>query len=281
MLFREVLDGFGYAMNREPMRRISDLLPVSAIEARLAAASASDRLAVARGLVFGVAGFLPMSPADASLGRLSPNDVQASETAWERVGGPWRSLTMAPTEWNRARVRPANHPAARLNAVAALLAHSPEGLVPAILTAVRQGMSLPDLLRTRTATPSSPGIGLDRAMAIVTNAVVPFILALAQQNGDHDLHDAGAALWDMLAAADPNEVTRRAQRQVAGKVRLPGLGARGQQGLIHLDQTLCGPRRCFECPIGVGALSWRARQPLEVVDGDAAVDHEVLTGHPG
>jgi hypothetical protein len=281
VLFRHLLDGFGYAMNREPMRRIADLLRIAEIEARLPGSPIEARLARARGLIFGVAGFLPMSPSDAALARLAPDDVAALETEWRCLGGPWRGLEMGPTAWTRARVRPANHPASRLNAVAALLAHSPGGLLPTVMTGVRQRLDLVADLMQRTSTASVPGIGADRANALVTNAIAPFTLALAEQTGDLDLHDAGSALWDGLPPAGANEITRRAQRQVAGKTRLLGLGARGQQGLIHLDQTLCAPRRCFECPIGVGALAWRAAQPLEIVDGDAAVDDEVLAGHPG
>jgi hypothetical protein len=279
VLFRGILDGLGYAMNRAPMRRLADLIAVAEIERRLA--SAADRLAVAQGLLFGCAGFLPLAPADATLAHLMPNDVIALENAWSRIGDPWRGLEIKPTDWNRARSRPSNHPAARLNAAAVLLASTSAGLETSLLNIVRKRSDAPAALRDLTATATTPGIGLDRATAIVANTLIPFTLALAEQNGDLDLHDAAAALWDRLAPADPNEVTKRAQRQIAGKLRLPGMGARGQQGLIHLDQTLCGPRRCYECPIGVGALAWNAGLPLEIIDGDAAVDDEILTGHPG
>jgi hypothetical protein len=279
VLWRGILDGLGYAMNREPMRRLADLLAVAELERLLA--GAPDRLAVARGLLFGSAGFLPLAPADAALAHLTPTDVNALEDAWARHGSSWRGLEIKPTEWNRARVRPSNHPAARLNSAAVLLANTPAGLAPSLLGIVRKRSDVPVAFRDLTATATASGIGPDRATAIVANTLVPFTLALAEHNGDLDLHDAAAALWDRLAPADPNEVTKRAQRQIAGKVRLPGLGARGQQGLIHLDQTLCGPRRCYECPIGVGALAWNAGLALEVIDGDAAVDDEILTGHPG
>ena len=70
-----------------------------------------------------------------------------------------------------------------------------------------------------------------------------------------ELTDAAALAWERLPAAEPNEVTRRAQRQIAGAARLPGLSARGQQGLLHLDSTLCAPRRCYECPIAHRVLA--------------------------
>jgi hypothetical protein len=91
-------------------------------------------------------------------------------------------------------------------------------------------------------------------VGIVVNALLPFALALAEQTGDAKLADGASAAWERLPTAEGNEVTKRALRQVGGSARLPGLGARGQQGLIHLDGALCGPRRCYECPIAERVL---------------------------
>jgi hypothetical protein len=83
-------------------------------------------------------------------------------------------------------------------------------------------------------------------------------MALAEHTEDYGLLDAAAAVWERLAGAGENQVTRRAFAQVTGGGRLTGLGARGQQGLIHLDQALCAPRRCFECPIARAVLASEA-----------------------
>lgn len=254
VLYQEIWDGLGFSANREPMGLLARRLPLSAIDAALAIVPGSERLAVARGLLFGVAGFLPISPSDANAAGWSPADSAAAEDAWRRFGGPWRDAALPSTCWTRARVRPANHPALRLAAGAALLAASTGGLLPELLSAVRERADAPALLHDRCAAGGRTLLGQDRATGIVANAVVPFALALSEQTGDHALGEAAAHLWERLPAAESNEVTRRALRQVAGEVRLPGLGTRGQQGLIHLDQTLCRPRRCFECPIASAVL---------------------------
>jgi len=172
------------------------------------------------------------------------------EAYWRSHGGAWHDAQLPPTAWTRARVRPANHPALRLAAGAALLATAGDGLLPTVLAPVREGADPVPLLLDAMSWSGRRGVGADRVLAIVANAVVPLALAIAEHSGDTALGDAAANLWERLPAADANEVTRRAQRQVAGESRLTGLGARGQQGLIHLDQTLCQPRRCFECPVG-------------------------------
>jgi hypothetical protein len=93
---------------------------------------------------------------------------------------------------------------------------------------------------------------------LLTNAVVPFALALAEQTGDAALLEAAARAWERLPAAEPNDVTRRAERQVAGQARLGKLGGRGLQGLIQLDSTLCAPRRCYECPVARAVVASEA-----------------------
>jgi len=113
------------------------------------------------------------------------------------------------------------------------------------------------VIRDLSSTRTGVAIGADRAIGIATNAVIPFAFALAESNGDQALGEAAAALWERLGPAEANEVTRRALQQVTGDARLTGLGARGQQGLIHLDRMLCDPRRCFECPIAIAVVTDR------------------------
>ena len=90
---------------------------------------------------------------------------------------------------------------------------------------------------------------------MVASSLIPFALALAAHSGDLDLADAASGQWETLPSPAANAVTRRAARQVAGATPLGKIGARGAQGLIHLDTTLCQPRRCFECPIAAAELS--------------------------
>ncbi len=122
ILWSELLDGLGFAMNREPMRELARAVPLSSIEALLHAMPRGSREAVARGVLLGVAGFLPLSPSEAHLGGLTNRDVTELESRWLEHGGPWRDETIPATAWNRSRVRPANHPVPRLIAAASLLA---------------------------------------------------------------------------------------------------------------------------------------------------------------
>lgn len=255
VLYQELLDGLGFAANREPMRTVASRLPLADLEIALGTASPGQRLGLARGLLFGVAGFLPLSPLDASLARIEPSEVAEAERLWLEAGSAWHGESLPATAWTRARVRPANHPALRLSAAAALVANARGGLVAALLAPLRQDLDPVVALRELAVWDGETGIGDDRAVGLVVNALLPFALALAEHTGDAKLTDCASAAWERLPPAESNEVTRRALRQVAGSARLTNLGARGQQGLIHLDASLCGPRRCYECPIAERVLT--------------------------
>jgi hypothetical protein len=115
--------------------------------------------------------------------------------------------------------------------------------------------------RALTAHPGRAGIGEDRALDILSSEVVPLALAMASHTGDRELAEATSRHWERLPAPAANAVTRRAARQVAGGTPLGRIGARGAQGLIHLDTTLCQPRRCFECPVALAELSVNGSAP--------------------
>ena len=163
--------------------------------------------------------------------------------------------------WNLTRVRPANPPAPRLLAAASILtcASTEGGLLSTILGIVLGPSDPIKPLRALSAVGESPEIGSDRAADIIVSGLIPLALALAAQTGDLALADAASRHWERLPAPAGNALTRRALQQVAGGAPLGRIGARGAQGLLHLDTTHCQPRRCFECPVAAAELSVKGR----------------------
>jgi hypothetical protein len=188
---------------------------------------------------------------------LSPETVDRLEDAWHERGSPWHLDPMAASAWNLARVRPSNHPVPRLLAAANLVTSSSwsGGLLTTILGILHEDDPVARLTSLASNRQKSLLLGADRAIDILASGVIPLALALAAHTGDAELADAASRQWERLPAPASNEVTRRALRQVAGRARLGKIGARGAQGLIHLDTTLCQTRRCFECPIAALALA--------------------------
>jgi hypothetical protein len=256
VLWRAILVGLGYSRNQEPMRRLAEQMPLATLEDLRLTRSASMRFHLTLGLLLGASGFLPLSPSESHLIKLEPHEVTEVELAWHALGSPWHMDQLHASEWDRVRVRPANHPLPRLHSAAALVHNvAPEGgLLPAMQTIIRTEEPVA-LLREFTRMGTMPGIGADRAVEIFASGILPVLFAIASHTGDERLVDDAARLWENLPSPTATSVTKRALSQVCGDASLRGLGARGAQGLIHLDTALCLPRRCFDCPIAAAELS--------------------------
>jgi hypothetical protein len=255
ILFELIMDGLGYAANRDPMRRLAHRMPVSLFDALLAVVEPDERYALGLGLLLGAGGFLPLSPAEAEIAQLSPSEVETVERYWQTHGSAWHFDRLAPTSWERVRVRPANHPLLRLGMAASLLTSSFEGLTAAIVDTVRGGGDPVRLLMEQSRCGKRAGLGESRAVAIVASGIVPFLFALADATNDSQLSEMASRRWEILEAGEPNQVTRRSMRQVTGGTRFGRIGERGMQGLLQLDRMYCEPRRCMECSIAHLALS--------------------------
>lgn len=245
VLWSALLDALGYAENRDPMRYLATLLPIADLERALT--RSGDRFVTAAALLLGTAGFLPLSPRDAEAARLTPDQVGSIEGAWADVTRT-PGERMSPADWQTARVRPANHPVARLLVAAALTAEFPSGLSAALLDLIRNGAF--DVAQLLTIVTQHGGsLGQDRATVIASSVLIPFALALSEQASDPELAEGAMAAWDNLPASAHNRLTRAGLLQVTGGTPLRRIGERGMHGLLHLHRTLCTPRRCFECPI--------------------------------
>lgn len=106
-------------------------------------------------------------------------------------------------QWRLVRIRPPNHPARRLVAVAQLLAGTEGDLARAVVQWV-QDSDRPVLLRRRLQVTCSDGsaIGSGRADEIAVNAVLPFVAAMDANDG------AARSLFALYPSPPANRWTR-------------------------------------------------------------------------
>ena len=262
VLLRGLFDAFGYSMNRPPMGHLYQQLAETGLLNQWLVDPASFPPEDAQALIFGLAGFLPLSPGEAHLASLTPEEVGAIEERWRHRFAWLAGSALSPTGWVRTRTRPANHPAARLASLARLMSACGADPLPILHGAIVANDDVRELLRSLSQAPDGTRLGLPRATAIAASVVLPLMLALAQRTGDADLEDAVLRSWSALPRSEWSRPALRAREQAAGDASLGRLGERAIQGLLHLDRQLCGPRRCFECPIAAEVLADRRRQHL-------------------
>ena len=73
------------------------------------------------GIMLGIGGFLPLSPSDAHAGGILPEDQYRIERAWHASPASIADDIIPATAWHLGRVRPANHPIARIMQAATLI----------------------------------------------------------------------------------------------------------------------------------------------------------------
>lgn len=254
ILLLAIFDAFGYSENRSPMQALFHALAQSGGIEAIAMAATHERFAFTTSILFGLGGFLPLAPGDAHIGGISPLLQETIERRWQAMNPVWHNEVIPPTQWQRARTRPANHPASRLMSLAALLDASRTDLLAQLTDALRYGNDLPTMLRNLTRRDGGTNLGESRAISITASVLLPFAIAYARQIADESIEEAAISAWDRLPAAEWSRPAKRAMAQVSGSIRLRGLGERGQQGLLYLDRNLCTPRRCFECPIAAEVI---------------------------
>jgi hypothetical protein len=239
--------------------------------------------------LFAVSGFLD---------GVRPEDVdQETRLYAERLRAEWRGMEaglgqvrLTADHWQLAGVRPANHPARRIAALARLCAaHLHEGLFARFVRRVHGARPRPrqraDVATREALLEALEGlehpywsrrytfggkrldepralVGRQQAVSIVVDVLLPMLLAHARAEGDATLTAKLHELWCGLPRRPGNVVTRRMEatlfaggdqaREVVGS-------ARRQQGLHQLYRDCCHAEAgCDQCVLYLARRAGKA-----------------------
>jgi hypothetical protein len=263
-LHRALCDALGYAQNRPAFGTLAELAPADEL-GPLARASGrpTEAVEIVTAHLFARSGLLDEGP----VGRVPDAAGRALAERYRSIVGRPPGERLAPGAWETVGVRPANRPARRLAALAALAVRTrDDGLVAATVEALRlseprRGLArLVELVRVAAGDdywswhhdfgrrlPGAPlaPLGDARTGAILANGAVPFALALADATDDEPLAEAARAVWRIAPGGGPNWISGQ-MRALLGGVSLAS--ARREQGAIELYRRCCEERRCATCP---------------------------------
>ena len=241
VLYRGVLDALGYSANRDPMVEVGRRMPLQLLER---ARRAEGEPGILAGLL-GTAGFLPLSPVTHELCG-SPVSAHGIERCWDELSRSYAIEPISTGAWTLNRVRPANHPVARLASLASLIA----GLREASLFEHFLGLPLDGGKSwERWLASARPSIGASRRQQVIVNIFAPFLAAYTEVTRDDELSERVAGDWERLPGAVSDRIARQTRRQIVGNVRFPIKLALEEQGLHEIYRNGCAELRCFECPI--------------------------------
>ena len=243
-LYEALLEGLGYRVNQAPFLRLAQQAPYAALAQAAGRVLEQQRPAAIAGWLLAASGL----------------DGATNPTLPPGFGGP-----VARREWALFRVRPANHPARRIQGAGTLLArfltgNHPPGLAGGLTQAAAAGR--PAILTAALTVEAAAGestapIGAGRARDLAVNVALPFL---------HAMHGNPAAsppsesrqpqspspatrpsespyldLYRRFPSLPANEIIRQMGEQLLpAQWRKAITGARRQQGLLHLAACLRG-----------------------------------------
>ena len=280
IIYQALLEALGYSKNQIPFRNLAKSLPVETLWNYLWKDDTATALPKAEAYLFGSAGLLPSQ--DIS-GRkiIAEAEVKAYAHGLEKLWDKFpekRKIDPLPTEsWQFFRLRPQNFPTRRIVAASRLAVRFMEdgflGDLAKFITALernpkamakeltkkfmvqaegfwRDHFSFDESHLESKPTDSAKLVGPDRAGDIAVNVVYPVLLAYAQETENGRMRNTVLEGFARHPKLSENTITRDMKRMLSGHKSVNNdwvMGARHQQGLIHLYKFVCVPEDCERC----------------------------------
>ena len=221
-LYEALMEGLGYRHNQQPFVKLAQAAPVAALRQAALPVLAEQRPMVLRHWLLVLSG---LSDSGNKSERRLPAGV-----------GP----AMERKEWRLFRVRPANHPAVRIEGAADLLARFLEsGLIAGLAGLAQSPSQLTAALTVEGRDGGTAPVGTGRARDLAVNVALPMLHSLGGNSESTFLE-----LYRSFPKLQGNEVAREMSEQLLdGESRKAVNSARRQQGLLHLAGLLRGGRQ--------------------------------------
>ena len=215
-LYEALLEGLGYQHNQQPFVKLAQAAPVAALRRAVMPVLSQQRSMVLRHWLLALSGLN-----DGTTGALPKG-----------LGPP-----LVRKEWHLFRVRPSNHPAARIEGAAELVARFLEqGLVAGLAAEAISPKQLTAALTVEGGDGDTAPIGIGRARDLAVNAVLPLLHSLEGREDSPYLET-----YRHFPKLQSNEVIREmAEQLLPGEWRSTVNSALRQQGLLHLAALLRG-----------------------------------------
>lgn len=238
---------FGFKLNAEPFLRLAQQLPLKILQKH------RDQPLQLEALVFGMAGFLEDTPADAYQATLQ-KEFQFLSAKYQL-----KDKVMAQHQWKLLRLRPANFPTVRLAQFAQLIASQSSLFSLFVQTETMHELSKKLKVKQpiywqkhhlfgKVTQSKVLGLGKDSVQNIIINTVVPLLAAYSQQK-DNRLYLEKAISYLEQLPSEQNHLTALWE-QLGVKVKT----AFDSQAVIELYNHFCSYKQCLRCNIGIAML---------------------------
>ncbi|HOV97938.1 MAG TPA: DUF2851 family protein [Bacteroidota bacterium] len=264
LLYEGWMEALGYSHNREPMLRVAQALPLNILKEQK---QKNPSLSI-EALLFGVAGLLPSTISEEKTE--TRNYIQKLLEQWEQFRTHYTGDIVSESAWTFFPTRPANFPARRLAAGAALgeLMLRKE-VFREMIQCFKQTLSPRETEKclwnifflklnsfwqcrysfVECSAKPLPALGISRQHEITVNVLLPIALLYARIFKDRDVRESAITLYQSLPPREKNGILRTMENNVVHK-KFAIDSVWKQQGLIHLYKYYCVEHHCSECAFG-------------------------------
>ncbi|MBI2620179.1 MAG: DUF2851 family protein [Ignavibacteriales bacterium] len=241
LLYEGIMDGFGYSRNRKPFLRLAMSVTLGRVRAMRIERNETDLRAV----LYGVAGLVP---SETHLGEIL-------RKRWEELRPSFQGDVLGKADWQFFPARPANLPATRILAAAAMIQRIIlYDLFGSIVKSIASGRTNGEILKLLqklfcVTIEGKRVLGLSRASDIIANTVIPICFLYARLYKRKDVREGARYLYEWFPPLSTNAILRLMEHQLL-KQRLELSSMRLQQGVLQLYLYFCREERCRECEIG-------------------------------
>lgn len=250
VFYEALMEGLGYAKNSIAFLNLSQRLPWDTLRTILLPESPQNRFSRCAALLFGAAGLLPQ--ADAVAAGVLPPDANAF---WRQSADRYSLVALDSSDWIFFRLRPNNFPTIRLLAASVLLVrYLEQGFIPLLYAqsfdnshSKAQVRNLVEMVTVHRGKPT--WLGISRSRDITINAILPVLLAYAQETSDRKLTMRVSSFLAHFPILSGNEISRKMRGRL-GFSDQHRLTACQQQGALYLNSWVCAEtgicHRCME-----------------------------------
>jgi hypothetical protein len=256
LFYEQLMKHFGFYVNAEPMLQLAQILPYKLIQKNV------DQPIRVQALLFGQAGLL-----ERNFIEIYPVTLQKE---YRFLARKYDLRAMDSAAWKYSKMRPANFPDIRLAQVAALFQHQPDLFnfcrKPSNIKDLRLAFQIPlpkfwdsHYHLDQQSIAKKKTIGRGSAEAILMNTLVLLWLLMAKSNNDFDLQEQALNLLSEMRF----EKNRYSDKFVATQFKFSN--ALQSQGLRHLWENYCEPKKCVSCSIGIKYLNQKINDTTNTI----------------
>ncbi len=242
VFFELIARNYGFHLNSLPMEMLARSTPFLLLQK-----NKNERIKI-EALLFGQAGFLNKNFKD--------DYPKQLKSEYQFLKQKHQLKEIDTSMWKFMRLRPLNFPTIRIAQLAALV-----NSLPNILNLINENLTVVDWKKLLKSEPSvywndhfnfdskskmqSKKMGDNSSENILLNGIITFLMAFGYHIDDNKLIEKALLLLNELKGED-NIFTR-----AFGDTKFKIENALQSQGLRHLNEFYCKPKKCVNCNIGI------------------------------